>query len=95
METQEQARSAAITKPDNDAFWTSGQWIGEEQGAGPRQDTGRFHARQWVGNRLDTPGRSVDNNDHWTSGEWIGEGQGAGPRQDTGRFHARQWVGNR
>jgi hypothetical protein len=51
MEAQEQYRSAELEKPDNQDAWTSGEWIGEGQGGGPRHDTGRFHARQWVGNR--------------------------------------------
>jgi len=95
MGAREQYRSAAVENWDNDAFWTSGEWIGEGQGAGPRHDTGHFHTRQWIGTRQGMNSRSIDDNDQWTSGEWIGEGQGAGPCHDTGHFHARQWVGNR
>ncbi len=95
MEAQEQYRSTAIDKLDSEDVWISGAWIGEGQGAGPRHDTGRFHARQWVGEGQGTISRSVAGNDQWTSGEWVGEGQGGGPHHDTGRFHARQWVGNR
>jgi len=29
--------------------WTSGEDVGEGQGAGPRKDTGTYDARQWVG----------------------------------------------
>jgi hypothetical protein len=95
MEAWEQNRSAAVENWDNDAFWTSGEWIGAGQGAGPRHDTGRFHTRQWIGTRQGMNSRSANGNDRWTSGEWIGEGQGAGPRHDTGRFQARQWIGTR
>lgn len=29
--------------------WTSGEWIGEGQGAGPRKDTGEYASKQWIG----------------------------------------------
>jgi uncharacterized membrane protein len=29
--------------------WTSGEFVGEGQGAGPRTDTGKYDADQWVG----------------------------------------------
>jgi hypothetical protein len=51
MEVQELYRSTAIDKRGSDDVWTSGEWIGEGQGGGPRHDTGRFHSRQWVGIR--------------------------------------------
>jgi len=95
MDAQEQYLSEGIEKLNKEEVWTSGEWIGEGQGGGPRHDTGIFHARQWVGEGQGTISRSVEGNDQWTSGEWIGEGQGGGPRHDTGIFHARQWVGNR
>jgi len=70
--------------------WTSGEVVGEGQGRGPRQETGKYDADQWAGTTqqpAQTPG------DTWTSGEVVGEGQGGGPRQDTGTYDARQWVG--
>jgi len=32
-----------------DRAWTSGEVVGEGQGSGPRKDTGRYDAEQWVG----------------------------------------------
>jgi hypothetical protein len=93
MQTQLHHPSNPDAETDRAETWTSGEWIGEGQGAGPRADTGTFHARQWVGEGQGSVGESTEHEEHWTSGEWIGEGQGAGPRADTGTFHVRQWVG--
>jgi len=74
----------------SDQSWTSGEVVGEGQGAGRRTDTGTFDADQWVGEGQGpgkTPGAS------WTSGEVVGEGQGEGRRTDTGEYDSRQWVG--
>jgi uncharacterized membrane protein len=70
--------------------WTSGEVVGEGQGAGPRGDTGAYDATQWAGEGRN-PGKAPGAK--WTSGEVVGEGQGAGPRGDTGAYDARQWVG--
>jgi uncharacterized membrane protein len=70
--------------------WTSGEFVGEGQGEGPHNDTGKYDAEQWVGEgqgRRETPGKT------WTSGEFVGEGQGEGPHTDTGEYDSRQWVG--
>jgi hypothetical protein len=49
MQTQLHHPSNPDAETDRAETWTSGEWIGEGQGAGPRTDTGTFHARQWVG----------------------------------------------
>ena len=72
--------------------WTRGEWMGEGQD-GPRKDTGKYDARQWVGEGQGESGHQPDDAKQWTSGEWVGEGQGSGPRKDTGEFDADQWVG--
>ena len=33
--------------------WTSGEFVGEGQGRGPRKDTGKYDAEQWVGEGQD------------------------------------------
>jgi len=70
--------------------WTSGEVVGEGQGNGPSNDTGKYDADQWAG-ETQQPGQTP--NDTWTSGEVVGEGQGSGPSNDTGTYDARQWVG--
>ena len=37
------------TTTGREQTWTSGEVIGEGQGAGPQKDTGAYDARQWVG----------------------------------------------
>jgi uncharacterized membrane protein len=37
------------TSTTGDRPWTSGEVVGEGQGAGPRKDTGTYQADQWVG----------------------------------------------
>jgi uncharacterized membrane protein len=70
--------------------WTRGEFVGEGQGAGRRQNTGTYDADQWAG-ETQRPGETPG--DEWTSGEFVGEGQGEGPRKDTGTYDADQWVG--
>ncbi|HJZ50133.1 MAG TPA: hypothetical protein VKE41_23335, partial [Roseiflexaceae bacterium] len=40
--------------------WTSGEFVGEGQGSGPRKDTGTYDARQWVGEGQGEPDTSDD-----------------------------------
>ena len=70
--------------------WTSGEVVGEGQGSGPRSNTGKYDAEQWVGEGQ-RPGKTPG--DTWTSGEVVGEGQGEGPNTNTGEYDAKQWVG--
>jgi hypothetical protein len=70
--------------------WTSGEFVGEGQGSGPRKDTGTYDADQWAG-ETQQPGQTSGKT--WTSGEAVGEGQGSGPRKDTGTYDSGQWVG--
>lgn len=82
--------TAARTAGRSDGRWTSGEFVGEGQGSGPRRDTGTYDADQWVGEgqgRGETPG------DAWTSGQMIPDTDDTAPRQDTGTYDAEQWVG--
>jgi uncharacterized membrane protein len=81
--------------PDTPAgqSWTRGEEVGEGQGSGPRKDTGKYDAHQWVGEGQGSSGHRPGDAQQWTSGEFVGEGQGSGPRKDTGEYNARQWTG--
>jgi uncharacterized membrane protein len=81
--------------PDTPAghSWTRGEEVGEGQGKGPRKDTGKYDAHQWVGEGQGSSGHQPGDAQKWTSGEFVGEGQGKGPRKDTGEYDAEQWAG--
>lgn len=92
----EQAAEEAATSSQQDVTgtptrsWTSGEFVGEGQGNGPRQDTGKYSASQWVGAGQ---GPVHDSGEAWTSGQLIPDTPTTSPRQDTGEFSATQWVG--
>ncbi len=75
--------------------WTSGQVIrdGAEADKQPRKDTGKYDARQWVGEGQGA--KQPESGQQWTSGQVISDEPEAGkePRKDTGQYQTDQWVG--
>ena len=49
MQTQLDHPPNVDAQTDRAETWTSGEWVGQGQGNGPRTDTGAYHARQWIG----------------------------------------------